>query len=387
MKLRKILIPVHLWIGILSGVVVVVLGLTGCVLVFVDEIRPLVYADRMEVPSVSGAQLPLQDMMHKAQDIWGKEKRVSALEIYNDPGKTWHFRAYQEDNNEGKWYWNEKKFYESLFMDPYTGQLVFHEQSEFEFFRVILYLHWSLLLKTELGQPVVGVVTLLFVISLLTGLYLWWPKNKQARRVRFSFKWNDSTGLKRKNYDLHNVLGFYVFGLGLVIALTGMIWAFPMLDRGVQLLLNSDEGTVKKAMVPVQSFPEKLGNRGLDFILTDMKKSYPKAEAYQFYFPNDSSSNVMVLARYESALKNVTARYDVISGQLLQTETFEEKNNGEKFSDMNYGIHTGSILGLPGKILAFLASLISASLPITGFLIWYNKKWGKRKISNNNGYH
>lgn len=384
MKLRKILISVHLWIGILSGVVVVVLGLTGCVLVFVDEIRPVVYADRMELPSVSGAQLSLQDMMRKAQDIWGKEKRVSALEIYNDPGKTWHFRAYQEDNNEGKWYWNEKKFYESLFMDPYTGQLVFHEQSEFEFFRVILYLHWSLLLKTELGQPVVGVVTLLFVLSLLTGLYLWWPKNKKARRVRFSFKWKDSTGLKRKNYDLHNVLGFYVFGVGLVIALTGMIWAFPMLDRGLQNLLNS--GAVEKAMVPVvPSFPEKPENRGLDFILTDIKKRYPKAEAYQFYFPNDSFSNVMVLARYEHALKNVTTRYDVISGQLLQTDTFEEKRNGEKFSDMNYGIHTGSILGLPGKILAFLASLISASLPITGFLIWYNKKWGKRKISNDNG--
>jgi len=380
MKLRKILIPVHLWIGILSGVVVIVLGLTGCVLVFVDEIKPLVYADRMEVSSVSGVQLPLQDMMHKAQDIWGKEKQVSALEIYNDPGKTWHFRAYQEDNNDGKWYWNEKKYYESLFMDPYTGKLVFHEQSEFEFFRVILYLHWSLLLKTELGQPVVGVVTLLFVISLLTGLYLWWPKNKKARRVRFSFKWKDSTGLKRKNYDLHNVLGFYVFGLGLVIALTGMIWAFPVLDRGLQYLLNSGEGTAKKAMEPVvQSFPEKPGDSSLNFILTDIKKRYPKAEAYQFYFPNDSSSNVMVLARYERALKSVNARYDMISGQLMQTETFEEKNNGEKFSDMNYGIHTGSILGLPGKILAFLVSLISASLPITGFLIWYNKKRGKRK--------
>lgn len=381
MKLRKILIQVHLWIGILSGVVVVVLGLTGCVLVFVDEIRPLVYADRMEVTSVSAAQLPLQDMMHKAQNIWRKEKRISALEIYNDPGKTWHFRAYQEDNNDGKWYWNEKKYYESMFMDPYTGKLVFHEQSEFEFFRVILYLHWSLLLKTELGQPVVGVVTLLFVFSLLTGLYLWWPKNKKARRVRFSFKWKDSTGLKRKNYDLHNVLGFYVFGLGLIIALTGMIWAFPVLDRGLQHLLNSGEATAKKAMVPVeQSFPEKPGNRGLDFILTDIKKRCPKAEAYQFYFPNDSSSNVIVLARYERALKSVNARYNVISGQLMQTETFEEKNTGEKFSDMNYGIHTGSILALPGKILAFLASLISASLPITGFLIWYNKKRGKRKV-------
>ncbi len=42
---------------------------------------------------------------------------------------------------------------------------------------------------------------------------------------------------------------------------------------------------------------------------------------------------------------------------------------------MNYDIHTGAILSLPGKILAFCASLICASLPITGFLLW----WGRRK--------
>jgi uncharacterized iron-regulated membrane protein len=42
---------------------------------------------------------------------------------------------------------------------------------------------------------------------------------------------------------------------------------------------------------------------------------------------------------------------------------------------MNYDIHVGAILGLPGKIIAFLASLIPASLPVTGFLIW----WGKKK--------
>jgi len=45
---------------------------------------------------------------------------------------------------------------------------------------------------------------------------------------------------------------------------------------------------------------------------------------------------------------------------------------------MNFDLHLGFFMGLPGKILAFLASLICASLPVTGFLIWYNRKWGKR---------
>jgi uncharacterized iron-regulated membrane protein len=210
------------------------------------------------------------------------------------------------------------------------------------------------------------VVTLLYVLSLLTGLYLWWPKNKKARRVRFWFKWKDNTGLKRKNYDLHNILGFYAFSVGLVIALTGMIWAFPMLDRGLQKLLDTSD-RVKATTESIYSIPERSGSKGLDFIFTDIKKKYPDGKAYHFYFPNDSSSIVSVLARYEPTLKTVVMRYNTISGQLLQTNRFEDKRNGEKFRAMNYDIHTGSILGLPGKILAFVRSLISASLPLTGF--------------------
>jgi uncharacterized iron-regulated membrane protein len=41
---------------------------------------------------------------------------------------------------------------------------------------------------------------------------------------------------------------------------------------------------------------------------------------------------------------------------------------------MNYDIHTGAILGLPGKFLAFFASLICASLPVTGVYVWWGRK-------------
>jgi len=52
---------------------------------------------------------------------------------------------------------------------------------------------------------------------------------------------------------------------------------------------------------------------------------------------------------------------------------------GEKALRMNFDIHTGQILGLPTKIIAFIACIIGASLPVTGFIIWYNRKWAKKK--------
>ena len=39
-----------------------------------------------------------------------------------------------------------------------------------------------------------------------------------------------------------------------------------------------------------------------------------------------------------------------------------------------YAVHLGSILGLTGRFLVFIAALVGASLPITGFFIWWNKK-------------
>ena len=53
---------------------------------------------------------------------------------------------------------------------------------------------------------------------------------------------------------------------------------------------------------------------------------------------------------------------------------FEEATVAEKIMRMNYDVHVGAIAGLPGKILAFFLSAIIASLPVTGFLIW----WGRR---------
>lgn len=57
---------------------------------------------------------------------------------------------------------------------------------------------------------------------------------------------------------------------------------------------------------------------------------------------------------------------------------YEKAGFGGKLRKMNYDIHVGSILGFPGKVMAFLASLIGASLPITGFLIWYGRKFKKK---------
>jgi uncharacterized iron-regulated membrane protein len=69
------------------------------------------------------------------------------------------------------------------------------------------------------------------------------------------------------------------------------------------------------------------------------------------------------------------------TGDVITENLFDNKNNGERVIDANLNIHTGSILGVAGKILAFIVGLIATSLPITGFYIWWGRKKKRKFVS------
>src|SRR5690606_33090151 len=83
--------------------------------------------------------------------------------------------------------------------------------------------------------------TLIFVVMLISGLVLWWPKKKKAKQ-RFTIKWN--ARWRRKNYDLHNVMGFYVMWIALVLALTGLIWGFQWFGVAVYWIAGGDKAVI-----------------------------------------------------------------------------------------------------------------------------------------------
>ena len=380
MHLRKLVAQIHLWLGLASGVIVFILGITGCIYAFIDEIRPLVYADKYFVWPAQKPGLLLSQTLHAAQEVYGPDKPVSAIEIYNSKDRSLRFRAYRESPDPGIWYWEQKAYYESVFINPYSGELIAAENSEFEFFRIILYLHWSLLLSNDIGQPIVGIATLVFVISLFTGLILWNPKNKSAARQRYWFRWKSTTKWRRKNYDIHNISGFYTTAFMLIIGLTGLVWAFSWFDNGVQWLANAGKSYPKQSAVFSDTSCLKT-EHPIDLIFSSVRKNHPGAEAYHIYFPLSSQGVFNVLVQNRQVYNHVIEQYDQYTGEMLKAHYFTEKSPGEKLRGVNYEVHTGSILGLFGKILAFIASLVAASLPVTGFLIWRGRRKKLREKS------
>jgi uncharacterized iron-regulated membrane protein len=92
-------------------------------------------------------------------------------------------------------------------------------------------------------------------------------------------------------------------------------------------------------------------------------------------FPTDSTGVINIGIRYatSSFRKQSNFLFDQYSGALLKTEDYRDKTFGQTFFGSSYEVHTGRILGIPGKIVMFLAGLVALSLPVTGFLIWRGK--------------
>ena len=135
----------------------------------------------------------------------------------------------------------------------------------------------------------------------------------------------------------------------------------------VEKLLNGKE-TPKAKKKTTSTFP-------LDNILKTTLTNIPESKYILIRQHPKPTVPFIVRAVDDKKYNRIEMYYDKKTAELLSTKYFEDKNNGDKIEALNYDIHVGSISGLPTKILAFLVSLIVASLPVTGFTVW----WGRNK--------
>ncbi|WP_212006237.1 PepSY domain-containing protein [Chitinophaga sp. HK235] len=376
---RTVVDKLHLWLGLASGLIVLIISITGCLFVFQREINELVYHRQLQVVPQEQT-LPLSVLRDHAQQVLGADKPILSMTTWRLPDRAWEFMAYK-GNDTAITYFGAVEYYESVLVNPYTGQITGKIDYKHNFFNIVKNIHWSLLLNTRYGQPVVGWSTVIFVVLLITGLIMWWPKRwtKAARDQSFKIKWK--AGFKRINYDLHNVLGFYSLLVALVIALTGMVWAFKWFEAAVYVAAS---GTTTAPVSPVYTSAKTTagaGNQPLDMAFNTAQPMLKNVDRV-FVYPAAYPEGVHTIGGYKGKDTYFGAdelKFDQYTGKLLGREEYRKKNSGEKLIAMNYDIHVGAIGGLPGKILAFIISFICASLPVTGFYIWWGKQRKARK--------
>jgi uncharacterized iron-regulated membrane protein len=368
MTVKQAVGKVHLWLGLASGLVVFIVSLTGAIFVFQDEIRDLTEPWRKVEAQATAPLLP-----SRLQD--------AALAKHPDVKKatTWvtYFGA---ERAATVFFTDSDQMPIMVSLNPYTGQVLQEQNLRYHFFSIVQAIHMTLLLPEAVAKWVVGGSVIIFVVMLITGLVLWWPKRKQERKQRFTIKWG--ARWRRVNYDLHNVLGFYVASIAVVLALTGLFMIFPVLLDSVVLVANAGrEYPQEKSVAKVDTLQAvtAVAQPLPDIIYRTVQRRSPNAEMI-LIGPSGTGKDPAYCWAYQKTLHYYHRddyAFHPVSGQVLQARFHAGKSNGGKLSDMNYDLHTGQLLGLGGKIVAFLASLISASLPVTGTVLW----WGRRQKS------
>lgn len=380
---KKIILFLHRWLGLVTGLVVFILSVSACLFVFHHEITQWARSELLFVEQEHSSQtLPIKELQEKAAQALDVEHLPYGLVTYKDSDRNWS-AIYYKGGGDGWTYFGTIKDYRTLYINPYNGEVAGIVNEEEDFFQIIKGLHWSLLLATPIGQPVVVWSTVIFIILLISGMILWWPKrlNKAGRQKSFKIKWG--ANWRRMNYDLHNVLGFYFLVISLIIGLTGLYWYFPSAQKGLHFLGTGEfklpPAPAKKAVSTPPA--NQAGVSPMDVAYVNAWSEYPQAFSIAIAAPVDSLETIRAEVRPdgETYYQNSILQFDQYTGELLQANRYSEQNAGEKLLSMNYDIHVGAIGGLPGKIIAFLASLVCASLPVSGFLIWWDRDKRKRK--------
>lgn len=370
---KKIVGKIHLWLGLASGAVVFIIAITGCLIVFEEEINSLFETGVFREVEKKDAPYALPSEIFSVADSALGERRIA---------RTYYTVYMNKPNVSILWALDSARQYHAVLQNPYTASVVESYEYKTSFFAVMTYIHTSLGIG-EIGTAIIRYATLIFVIMMITGIILWKPASKKGYRQRFTIKWNAKG--KRLNYDLHNVLGFYMTWVAVFIAFTGLIWSFEWVNSSVKWVVNGGKTIAARNVGELFSDTVLSADRSswkFDYTLADSlyqthAEDRQNVNAIRIYKPSSPSDVLRITV--ETSTGTAYARsdeyyYDQYTGKLLADRKFSSLSNGEKLQHMNYYIHMGSIGGLTGKTMAFFASLIASSLPVTGFRIWRGRR-------------
>ena len=349
----------HQILGLASGLVVAIVCFTGALLVFQTEITAAMHPARNHV-TVHGARIGIDSLVTAAETTTGAHvETVTTFADSSKPIKLVTARGVQ------------------LWIDPYTARVVDTHRGGERFFEVTEAIHRRLL-AGEIGRRIVGIATLCFVVILLSGIVIWWPRTLHALKARLTFK--HPTGWKRRNYDLHVVLGIYATLILLAVGATGLVWSFRTVGRAVDGLTPRGKATppAPHSVVPNSVAGAPRSSIDVQSALNVASAALGPTTTLVAYLPTRPRDAVMVMglppnAPWRQAMD--VAYLDRYSGRVLRVDRFANRPLGELARRATNPIHVGSLYGLPSEIAAFLACLIGTLAPFTGAVIWINRKW------------
>lgn len=364
---RRVLFQVHLWSGIILGLYMIAIGVSGSILVFRDELAALTYPNLMRVKTAGATQAKLPDFVENARGTFPEYKLVSAFErgVYGES-----FFAYMERGEDGGIYVFGREDGQVLgSLDPKESWLSWMAE-----------LHYRLF-AGQTGFVLNGAGAGCLVLLSATGMVLWWPGIRtwpRALTVNFRKSW------KRINFDLHSATGFWILPLILMWGISGVYFVWPKtVERAVNWISPVAAGIEPEFAVTA---PQGL-EVNLNDVLAEAESAAPGTRLSGFYIPA-SGKSAMVVYQARREVQNYAEMdrvyFDPASGARLGIwHAGVNPTLGSKFVYWLGPLHFGMYWGAGVKAVWALLGLSLPALTVTGALMYWNrslsKLWRRRK--------
>ena len=404
--MRKIFRNIHLWLSIPFGILITLICFSGAALVFEKEVMELCHRDLYFVKKVEAAPLPMEQLMTKVAATLPDSVSVTGVNVSSDPE-----RAYQVTLS--------KPRRASMYVDQYTGEVT-GKYERAPFFNFMFRMHRWLLdsMKQDggifWGKMIVGTSTLMFVFVLISGVFVWWPRTRKA--LKNSLKIVANKGWRRFWYDLHVAGGMYTLVFLLAMALTGLTWSFQWYrigfykTFGVEVQPSMGHGNAAANATAKDGKPdgkpegregrgERSGTRGerpageggrsegrgahrrspyahWEQVYEQLAQANP---GYKQISVSDGSASV-AFNRFGNQRATDRYKFNPRNGEITETTLYKDLENSGKIRGWIYSVHVGSWGGMLTRILTFIAALIGASLPLTGYYLWIRKKIKRKPV-------
>ena len=220
-RARRVFVWLHLWLGLGLGLWFSLIGISGSVLAWRVELGAWELSRRFPIatPAPGAQMLSLDAATAKLRaalpDLDTNE--ISAIAPPQSASDSYKFTI-GRDRRQAR----------TVVLDSYTGTLIGTAAPRSGWVFTIQNFHQRLIAGLR-GYVFNGLLTVLGIPLLLSGLWLWWPKNGKQLRARITVK--SGAPLHRRLYDLHNVLGISLYGVLLVTTATGALLVKNHLQR------------------------------------------------------------------------------------------------------------------------------------------------------------
>jgi uncharacterized iron-regulated membrane protein len=385
MTARAVLVRLHRYAGLTIALFLIFAGLTGSVIAFNEELdawlNPSLYRAQDAGPALSTDQLiaRVQGQLPEAQ--------VSFLSLETEPGRARQMRV------EGK---NGAVLpYDDVFADPASGRVLgkrlwgaccFAPQQLMPFLYIA---HYSLQIPGTWGVVLMGGIALLWALDCFIGFVLTLPRGRP-----FHEKWATAWKIKRKaggyrfNLDLHRAGGLWFWLVLFVVASSGV--ALNLREQVFRPLvamvtpLSPSIFDAAAARLRAKPIPARLTYA--DAIAQARKEADTDITPVSIFHEAEYGVyGVGFIRAGESAKAGLGASYFYIDdrdGKLVEKEVMGSGTAGDVYMQAQYPLHSGRILGLPGRILISISGILVALLSVTGIYIWLRKRRPARRTSH-----